>query len=273
MYYVQLGHHLGLGTYPFVISSLIFLVLYHSRRRGFGICGIFIGLDGRTALGHRRIRMDQGNFGHVNHPKKKSTRRGFFCTTWAKQNGNSKMLAHAARSGIAIRDGHYGGKDEADATGGSSFSGVNQRMYMIVFFFVFLVSFIRSVYTLLKKRSILPSASAPPRHSSPISGNKRRNISSTISTTRCLLMNGSANKSNESSTSSCIVVTSSVAKYLERTYGGTTSTMTRAHSRLMAMASSWEGGTRAGPSASSGKMARRMACKAGGSRAGFKTRA
>ena len=148
-------------------------------------------------------------------------------------------------------------------------SGVGPTVYMILFFLLHSLSLI-VVCTHSPGRLILNTTNI---YSSPISGNRRRKISSTTSTTRCLLMNESANRSNESSTSSRMTSTSPVAKYLERTYGGTTSTMTRAHSRLMATTSSSEGGTRAGPSASSGKMARRMACKAGGSRAGFNTRA
>lgn len=96
---------------------------------------------------------------------------------------------------------------------------------------------------------------------------------STTSTTKCLLMNESPNnRPIQSSTSALISSTSSVAKYFPRTKGGTISTMTRAHSRLIARVSTSEGGTRAGPRASSGKMARLTDCKAGGRWAAFRTR-
>lgn len=187
---------------------------------------------------------------------------------------NNKRIRRCSRgsNGISTRDSISFGKGEGEDegrcdTGGFSFFW---RRPTDVYDFTLFLHLILFTYAFMRRTNPLATSSF---HSSPISGKRRRKISSTISTTRCLLMNESANKSNESSTSLRMIATSPVAKYLARTYGGTTSTMTRAHSRLMARTSSSEGGTRAGPSASSGKMARRMACKAGGSRAGFNTRA
>lgn len=105
-----------------------------------------------------------------------------------------------------------------------------------------------------------------------ISGNKRMTSSSTTDTIRCLLMYESANRFKVSSTSCRINATSLVAKNFDRTYSGTTSTTTLAHSCLIVRVSSIVGGTLAGPGALSGKIAFRMACSADGRAAGSNRR-
>ena len=143
------------------------------------------------------------------------------------------------------------------------------------FLIVFIICYIQCAFNSLPLDHSVRSRQFKTRAqgASPISGNKRRNTSSTMFTIRCLLRYESANISRLPSTSFRMSATSFVAKNVARKCGGTTSTMTRAHSRLMATTSSSEGGTRAGPRASSGKMTRRMACRAGGSKAGFIARA
>lgn len=96
------------------------------------------------------------------------------------------------------------------------------------------------------------------------SGKRRTTTSSTIAMIKCLLRYESLSKSSSASTSSLIKSLSFVAKKRYRMFSGTASKMASAHSRLIPVTSSFDGGVRAGARALSGKMALRAACSTDG---------